>query len=54
VRALADEVMVMKDGKVVEHGPADRIFDSPQQPYTKALIAAALRLEALTTDAVRT
>ena len=54
VRALADEVMVMKDGKVVEHGPADRIFDSPQQPYTRALIAAALRLEAVTTDAVRT
>jgi microcin C transport system ATP-binding protein len=54
VRALADEVMVMKDGKVVEQGPADRIFDSPQQPYTRALIAAALRLEAVTTDAVRT
>jgi microcin C transport system ATP-binding protein len=41
VRALADDVMVMKDGKVVEHGPAGRIFDTPQAPYTKALMAAA-------------
>ncbi len=41
VRALADDVMVMKDGKVVEHGPASRIFDAPEAPYTKALMAAA-------------
>lgn len=41
VRALADDVMVMKDGKVVEHGPAGRIFDAPEVPYTKALMAAA-------------
>jgi microcin C transport system ATP-binding protein len=33
--------MVMKDGKAVEHGPASRIFESPQAPYTKALMAAA-------------
>ena len=31
----------MKDGKVVERGPAQRIFDSPEQVYTKALLAAA-------------
>jgi microcin C transport system ATP-binding protein len=54
VRALADEVIVMKDGKVVEQGPAQRIFDAPKEPYTQALIAAALRLEAVTTGAVRT
>ncbi len=41
VRALSDEVVVMKDGKVVERGSAQRIFDSPQQDYTKALLAAA-------------
>ncbi|WP_281016214.1 MULTISPECIES: ABC transporter ATP-binding protein [unclassified Minwuia] len=41
VRALSDEVVVMKDGKVVERGPAQRIFDSPEQDYTKALLAAA-------------
>ncbi|GJL89030.1 MAG: microcin C ABC transporter ATP-binding protein YejF [Minwuia thermotolerans] len=41
VRALSDEVVVMKDGKVVERGLAQRIFDSPQQDYTKALLAAA-------------
>lgn len=41
VRALSDEVVVMKDGKVVERGAAQQIFDSPQQDYTKALLAAA-------------
>jgi len=54
VRALADEVIVMKDGKVVEHGPSDEIFDSPREDYTRALIAAALNLEAVETGAVRT
>ncbi|MDA0701728.1 MAG: ABC transporter ATP-binding protein [Proteobacteria bacterium] len=47
VRALADEVIVMKDGKAVEQGPAARIFDDPQEDYTKALMAAAFRLEAV-------
>lgn len=42
VRALADDVMVMKDGQVVETGPAEAIFTAPQQPYTQALLAAAL------------
>ncbi|MCA1908118.1 MAG: ABC transporter ATP-binding protein [Magnetospirillum sp.] len=45
VRALADEVMVMKDGQVVEHGPAAAVFDAPAQDYTKALMAAALHME---------
>ncbi|MBI2239984.1 MAG: ABC transporter ATP-binding protein [Magnetospirillum gryphiswaldense] len=45
VRALADQVMVMKDGRVVEHGPAGAIFDAPQQDYTKALMAAAFHIE---------
>jgi len=46
VRALADEVIVMKDGKVVEAGTATQIFDAPQTDYTKALMAAAFDLEA--------
>ncbi len=41
VRAMADFVMVMKDGKVVEQGETDRIFDTPVEPYTKRLMAAA-------------
>ncbi len=52
VRALAHDVVVMKDGKVVEQGSSDQIFDAPQQPYTKALLAAALNLSADTTGAV--
>ncbi len=54
VRALADQVMVLKDGHVVEHGPAEAIFETPQQPYTRALMAAAFSLEATENGAVRT
>ena len=43
---MADEVMVLKDGKVVEHGKASQIFQDPRDPYTRALISAALNLEA--------
>ncbi len=46
VRALADEVIVMRGGKVVEQGPAGQIFDAPVEPYTRALIAAAFDIEA--------
>jgi microcin C transport system ATP-binding protein len=45
VRALADDVIVMKDGRVVEEGPAAQIFDAPRSDYTKALMAAAFELE---------
>ena len=54
VRALADEVIVLRDGKVVEHGPAKRIFTAPRRAYTKALMAAALDMEATESGAVRT
>ena len=54
VRALADEVLVMRDGHVVEHGRAEQIFEDPQDPYTRALIAAAFDLEAVGEDVVRT
>jgi ABC-type microcin C transport system duplicated ATPase subunit YejF len=41
VRALSDNVIVMKDGKVVEEGSVDQIFAAPREDYTKALIKAA-------------
>src|SRR3954470_4675113 len=40
VRKLADRVCVMKEGKIVEHGPVERVFNAPQHPYTRALLAA--------------
>jgi len=46
VRALSHDIIVMKDGKVVEAGPADQVFDTPQEPYTQALLAAALEMKA--------
>ncbi|MFD0988118.1 ABC transporter ATP-binding protein [Methyloligella solikamskensis] len=54
VRALANSIIVMRDGKVVEKGPADAVFDNPKTDYTKALLAAAFELEAAGTDAVST
>ncbi len=41
VRAMADEVIVMKDGKVVERGATESVFADPKDPYTQALMAAA-------------
>src|SRR5262245_28374684 len=40
VRKLADRVCVMKEGKIVEHGPVERVFTAPEHPYTRALLAA--------------
>jgi microcin C transport system ATP-binding protein len=54
VRALADEVLVMKDGKAVEHGPASRVFDAPQAPYTRALMAAAFEHRVVEEAGMRT
>jgi microcin C transport system ATP-binding protein len=52
VRALADEVIVLRAGQVVEQGSADAIFDNPQDPYTKALMAAAFEMKAVETGVV--
>ncbi|MTI44644.1 microcin C transport system ATP-binding protein [Roseibium hamelinense] len=52
VRALANEVVVMRQGKVVEAGSSDQIFDAPQSDYTKALMAAAFRLETASVSGV--
>ncbi|MFO1034037.1 MAG: ABC transporter ATP-binding protein [Hyphomicrobiales bacterium] len=46
VRALAHEVIVMRNGLAVERGPAWQIFEQPQSDYTKALLAAAFNLKA--------
>ena len=53
VRALASEVIVMRDGQVMEQGPAARVFDAPEHPYTQALMKAAFELEAVDGDVVR-
>ncbi len=54
VRALANHLLVMKSGRVVEAGPARQVFTNPQHPYTQALLAAALNLEAMNSDVVAT
>ena len=43
VKALAHDLVVMQKGQVVEQGPARQIFQSPEHPYTSALLEAALR-----------
>ncbi len=52
VRALSDQVIVMRAGQVVEQGPADVIFERPQHPYTRALMAAAFDIEAVDSEFV--
>ena len=52
VKALANHVMVMRGGKVVEEGPSEQIFQAPQQDYTRALMAAAFDLRAVDTAAI--
>jgi microcin C transport system ATP-binding protein len=44
VRALCNYVIVMRNGRAVEEGPAEEIFSAPKEDYTRALIAAALDL----------
>ena len=54
VRALCHEVIVLREGRVVEHGSARALFASPRTDYTRALLAAALDLEATDSGAVKT
>lgn len=53
IRALADELIVLRDGRVVEQGSAQQVFNEPREPYTRALMAAAFELEAREERAVR-
>jgi microcin C transport system ATP-binding protein len=48
IRAMADEVAVMQNGKIVESGPSADLFNNPQHPYTKSLFAAAFELKTKT------
>ena len=47
VEQIADRVVVMHQGEVVEEGAREQIFDHPQHPYTRQLLAAASPLEKL-------
>jgi microcin C transport system ATP-binding protein len=53
VASLASHLIVMRDGKVVEEGAAADLFKRPQTDYTRALFAAAFRLEAAGDGVVR-
>ncbi|MGJ4940217.1 ABC transporter ATP-binding protein [Bradyrhizobium sp. HKCCYLS1011] len=54
VAALASHLIVMRNGKVVEEGPAAELFKNPKSDYTRALFAAAFRNEAAGNGAVAT
>jgi microcin C transport system ATP-binding protein len=41
IRAMAHEVIVMKNGEILESGPTSKILDAPQHPYTRTLVASA-------------
>lgn len=45
VKYIADDVMVMFKGEVVEYGPRERVFDAPEHPYTRTLFAATPRAD---------
>ncbi|GAA2696610.1 ABC transporter ATP-binding protein [Nonomuraea recticatena] len=46
VRYVADEIAVMREGRVVEHGPTRQVVETPVHPYTRELLAAVPRLPA--------
>ncbi|MFI8530273.1 dipeptide ABC transporter ATP-binding protein [Streptomyces aquilus] len=45
VRQVSDRVAVMRQGRIVESGPADEVYDNPQDPYTQQLLAAVPALD---------
>ncbi len=53
VEQVADRVVVMQDGRIVEEGPRDAIFDAPRHPYTRKLLSAVPGLEATGDGGVR-
>ncbi len=54
VRAVSHEIIVMKEGQVIEAGPTAQVIDYPKEPYTQALMAAAFKMEADESGVVRT
>ena len=50
--ALASRLIVMRNGKVVEEGPAQQLFKNPKSDYTRALFAAAFNLDTAPIDVV--
>ncbi|WP_027142083.1 ABC transporter ATP-binding protein [Mesorhizobium sp. WSM3626] len=52
IRALANDVIVMRNGQIVEAGPSEQIFGNPQTDYTRALISAAFKIETAPTGVV--
>jgi microcin C transport system ATP-binding protein len=52
VAALASRLLVLRHGKMVEEGAAADLFKSPKSDYTRALFAAAFKLEAAPGDVV--
>jgi microcin C transport system ATP-binding protein len=53
VARLANQVVVMRDGKVVEQGPTSEVLSKPKEAYTRALLAAAFDFKADETGVVR-
>jgi len=53
VRSLAHNVAVMRHGKIVEHGETERIFSTPEDPYTRMLLSAELPIEGEGADTAR-
>ena len=52
VRALANDIIVMRGGRVVEKGPAKTIIEQPAEAYTRALMAAAFDLKAVRSETI--
>ncbi|CAI1602322.1 Glutathione import ATP-binding protein GsiA [Serratia quinivorans] len=50
VAEIADRVLVMRQGELVEQGPVRELFSTPQQPYTQALLAAVPKLGSMATQ----
>lgn len=45
VSAMADAILVLKEGRIMEYGPAEQVLGQPQDPYTRELLAAVPRLQ---------